>query len=152
VVKAEDALGNVANYNGPVTLVLGGNTTGAALGGTTVLNAVNGVATFADLTLVTAGTYVLQAASVLGTTTNSLLTTQTNPITVTPAAATQFVFTTQPPASVVTNTPIGGTTGVIVAAEDNFGNIVTNFAGTVALALASNPNGATLTPATGTSV
>jgi hypothetical protein len=146
VVKAEDALGNVASYNGPVTLTLGGNTTGAALGGTTAVtvNAVNGVATFADLTLLKAGVYFLQASSVLGSVSSALSSAQSSSFTVTPAAATQFVFTTQPPASVVTGTSIGGGGGVVVAAEDNFGNVVTSFTGPVTIALGDNPNGATL--------
>ena len=56
-VTAEDGSGNTATtYTGPVTLALSGGTSGAVLGGTLTGNAVNGVATFTDLTINTAGT------------------------------------------------------------------------------------------------
>src|SRR5262249_34231254 len=62
------------------------------------------------------------------------------PETVTAAAATQLVVTTQPPASVTA----GSDFGLAAAAEDAQGNVVTTFAGSVTLALASNPGGSTL--------
>lgn len=49
-------------YNGPVTLSLGSGPPGGTLGGTLTVNAVNGVATFTNLTVSAAGTgYTLQA-------------------------------------------------------------------------------------------
>ena len=64
-VTAEDGSGNIATtYTGPVTLVLSGGTSGAKLGGTVTINAVNGVAAFTGLTIDTAGTgYTLTASS-----------------------------------------------------------------------------------------
>ena len=45
-VNAEDGSGNTdSTYIGPVTLALSGGTSGAVLGGTVTVNAVNGVAT-----------------------------------------------------------------------------------------------------------
>ena len=70
-VTAEDGSGNVdTTYNGPVMLILnvptGGNAT-ATLGGTLVgdagniVDAINGVATFSNLTINKAGTYTINA-------------------------------------------------------------------------------------------
>ena len=51
-VDAPDSYGNVApTFNGDVTLALANNPSGATLGGTLTVAAVNGVATFSDLTL-----------------------------------------------------------------------------------------------------
>ena len=65
VVTADDASGNpLTSFNGPVTVTLTNNTTGATLGGTTTVNAVNGVATFSDLTINLAATgYTLTASA-----------------------------------------------------------------------------------------
>ena len=54
--------------------------------------------------------------------------------------ATAFVVTTQPPASVTA----GSDFGLTVTAEDSSGNVDTSFNGTVTVALANNPGGATL--------
>ena len=58
----------------------------------------------------------------------------------TAATATQLVVTTQPPASVTA----GSGFGLVVTAEDAFGNVDPTFTGSVTLALANNPGGATL--------
>jgi len=55
-------------------------------------------------------------------------------------ASTHFVLTQQPPASVTAGTPVGLT----VQADDSSGNLDSSFNGTVAVALANNPGGATL--------
>ena len=52
----------------------------------------------------------------------------------------QLVVTQQPPASLTAGTPFGLT----VEAEDSSGNLESSFNGTVTVALASNPGGATL--------
>src|SRR5262249_7447025 len=54
--------------------------------------------------------------------------------------ATQLVITAQPPGTVT----LGAAFGLTVTAEDASGNVDTTFTGSVALALASNPGGATL--------
>jgi len=64
----------------------------------------------------------------------------TNAIGVATLTTSQLVVTTQPPASVTAGTPFGLT----VEAEDNSGNLLSSFNGTVTVALASNPGGATL--------
>jgi hypothetical protein len=72
----------VTDSSAPVTLSIAVGPAGAVLGGTTTVNAVNGVATFSDLTLNEPGTYTL-------TSTGGTLTPDTsNPFTVTPAAVT----------------------------------------------------------------
>ena len=65
LVLVEDAAGNrMPTASTPITLVLGANPGGANLGGTLTVNAVNGVATFSDLTLNQVGTgYTLMATA-----------------------------------------------------------------------------------------
>jgi hypothetical protein len=61
-VAVVDANGNtVPDSTAPVTLSIKSGPHGARLGGHTTVRAVNGVATFADLTLNVAGTYTLKA-------------------------------------------------------------------------------------------
>jgi hypothetical protein len=56
VVAVRDVFGNiVAGYNNPVTLSIGTNPSGGTLSGTTTRNAVNGIATFAGLSINNAG-------------------------------------------------------------------------------------------------
>jgi hypothetical protein len=64
-VRAEDGAGTlVSGFSGPISVTLGANPGGAALGGTTTVNAVNGVATFGTLTVSAAGAgYRLVASS-----------------------------------------------------------------------------------------
>ena len=61
-------------------------------------------------------------------------------IDVTPAPATHLVVTVQPPATV----GVGSTFGLVVSAENGLNQVDPNFSGTVALALASGPQGAQL--------
>ncbi len=65
VIQARDAQANlVTGFNGPVTVVLSNGPGGATLGGTTTVNAVGGIATFANLTVDRiASSWVLVASS-----------------------------------------------------------------------------------------
>jgi dUTPase len=235
-VDAEDSSGKLlSSYNGPVTLALGYNPTGATLGGTLTVNAASGVATFNNLTvdklgsaffLTTTGTAALPGASntfnvddylalvtpaptpvVAGTPFNlvvevrngsrkldtsyngnvtvtesnysggptnlvqgattvqavggvatfnglsldqagnySLLINGDNLVftlqlyRVTPGKATQLVVTSEPLPALTLGSPLGLT----VTAEDAFGNMDPTASGSVALAPASGPSGATL--------
>ena len=136
VVMAEDGLGNVdPTFTGSVTLALASNPNGATLGGTLTANASAGVATFSGLTLdeFGAGATIRASAAILSPAT-------TDVIAVTAATATQLVVTTPPPGSVTAGLGFG----LVVKAEDRLGNIDPTFTGSVTLALANNPNGATL--------
>ena len=64
----------------------------------------------------------------------------TNAIGVATLATSQLVVTQQPPASVTA----GSAFGLTVDAENSSGNLLSSFDGTVTVALASNPGGATL--------
>ena len=135
-VTAEDNSGNVvSSFNGTVTVALANNPGGATLGGTLTVTAQSGVATFSGLTLDKAGTGYTLLVSASG-----LASATTSAFDVTPAAATQLVVTTQPPAA---SWP-GSGFGLIVSAEDPFGNVDPSFGGSVTVALANNPGGATL--------
>jgi hypothetical protein len=129
-------LGNVnTTYYGSVRLALGANPGGATLGGTVTVNASAGVATFTGLNLTRAASgYTLVASG------GSLSPATTSAIQVVAATATQWVVTTEPPASVTA----GSGFGLTVTAEDRYGNVATSFNNSVALAIASNPGGATL--------
>ena len=65
LVEAQTALGNVdTSYNAVVTLALSSNPDSATLGGNFSVSAINGVATFSNLTVDKADTgYVLSATS-----------------------------------------------------------------------------------------
>jgi uncharacterized delta-60 repeat protein len=62
-VDVEDSTGTlVTTDDSNVTLAIASGTAGATLGGTTTVAAVNGIATFSDLTITTAGSYTLTAS------------------------------------------------------------------------------------------
>ena len=120
---AVDPFGNVdSTFNGSVTLSLSMNP-GGSLGGTLTATAVDGVATFSNLTINDPGSgYVIQAAS------SGLTAGTTLSIDVT---IDELVVTTQPPSQVIA----GGGFGLIVAAENGSGSVDTSFDGTVTLTL-----------------
>src|SRR5881396_4078412 len=135
-VAVQDALGNtVTSFSGTITVTLAANPGGGTLAGHPTVTAVNGVATFADLSIDRVSTgYMLQA-------TGAGLTTASVPFDVTPGAATQLAFTVQP-----TNTAAGApiTPAVQVTARDASGNTATQFTGNITVALGANQGGATL--------
>ncbi len=135
-VDAENSSGNlITSFNGTVTVALASNPGGATLGGTFSVTASGGVATFSGLTLnkAASGYTLLVSSSGLGEGVSSA-------ITVTPAAATQLVITTQPPATVKLNNSFG----LQASIEDQYGNVVTTDTNAVTVAFANNPTGATL--------
>src|SRR5437867_3830335 len=136
-VAARDALGNlVTAFTGSVTVALGTNPTGATLAGTTTVTAAGGVATFGTLSVDKVGTGYTLAATAPG-----LSGATSSAFTVTVGAATQFVFSVQPSA---TAAGAAITPAVQVTALDAGGNVATGFAGSVAVALGTNPSGGTL--------
>src|SRR5207249_4748105 len=138
-VTAQDALGNTASgFTGTVTVALGANPVGGTLSGHTTVAASAGVATLADLSLDRAGTgYTLTATAAGG----GLSGATSAAFNITVGAATQLVFTVQPSTAVAARTI---SPAVQVAARRAEGNVATGFAGSVAVALGTNPSGGTL--------
>jgi hypothetical protein len=141
-ITARDSLGNTATgFGGNVTFAITGGTgkAGAALRGTTTVAAAAGVATFSGLSVDSVGTGYTLTASAAGPA--SATTTSFN---ITPAPASQLVFTTQPP-----NTTAGAGFGTVVTARDSLGNTATAFTSTVTVAIGTNAGGGTLSGTNG---
>src|SRR5213079_3172237 len=142
-VTALDPAGNpVPSFTGSVTVALGTNPGGSTLSGTTTVAAVNGVASFGDLSANKTGTSYALSATATATGLNPATSSGFN---ITPGAAIQLVFGTQP-STTVANHQISP--AVKVRALDAFGNVATGFTGAVAIALGSNPGGSTLSGTT----
>ena len=135
-VAVEDQYGNVVTgYSGNLAVAPTNSMVEGSLGGTLTVPVINGVATFAGLSLVDAGTpFTLQVS------TTGLPSATTSPFTVTAATAAQLVVTSPPP----TNVSAGVGFGLVVAAEDQYGNVVSDFSGSVTLALTTDPSNDTL--------
>jgi hypothetical protein len=134
-VRIEDESGNLVASTATVTLSLGTNPSGAQLGGTVSRAAVNGVATFDDLSLDQVGSgYTLVATS------GTLAGATSNAFDITVGAAARLTFGQQP-----TTTTVGSVIDppVTVRIEDESGNLVASTA-TVTLSLGTNPSGAQL--------
>jgi len=134
-VSVEDAFNHVVpSFNGNVTIALASDPGGGNLGGTLTVTAVNGVATFVGLTINTVGTgYTLQATSSgLTDATTAVVTVILGPV---PHLA---IFDDPGPV------PVGSYFLVTVDVENSQGVTETSFTGSVTLALAGNPTGATL--------
>ena len=123
---AEDAFGNLApTFTGTVSISLANNLKPATLNGPLVVHAVGGVANTHDFyTLDTAQSYNIAAS------TPGLPTVISGKVNVTPQAATHLAVVTQPPSSV----PKGAGFNLVVAAEDQFGNVDPTFSGSVSVA------------------
>jgi uncharacterized repeat protein (TIGR03803 family) len=128
-VNVEDQFGNIVTGNtSNVTLSVASGP--GALGGTDTASAVNGVATFSNLSLDTAGSYTLQAAD------GSLTIATSSAFNISPAAASQLVFVQQPPSATAGNSIAPA---VAINIEDAFGNIVTSDSSNVTISVASGP-------------
>jgi hypothetical protein len=96
-----DQGGAVSEGNMPVTIALGGNPTGAVLGGTRTVNTVNGVAIFNDLTVNHVGIgYTLVATS------GTLAPAESAPFAIVAGAAAALTITTQPSATATSGAPL----------------------------------------------
>ena len=136
VVMAEDSFGNTdPSFTRTVTLALASGPTGATLGGTLNLVADAGVAAFSGLILNKVG-----ADNTLQATSSGVAAATTNPITVSAASVAQLTLINLPPVDVTAGT----TFGLMIAAEDRFGNVNPSFAGAVTLSLPDNLAGDTL--------
>lgn len=132
-VRILDAAGvpvTSAGTTNPVTLSLASNPQGAILSGTLTQNAVNGVASFADLRVDKAGTYTLLASS------PGLQGNVSAGFTITAVSPARIAFVVQP-----SNVAAGATmTAPTVQLQDAFGNNLATPTGLpVTLSLAQNP-------------
>jgi hypothetical protein len=129
-VVVQDAQGNtVPGSTASVTVALT-TPNGAALGGTTTVSAVSGVASFGSLTVDLTGSYTLTATS------GSLTAATSGSFNITPAAASQLVFTGQPTDAVASTTI---QPPVQVTVKDAFGNTVTSATTSITVAIATPP-------------
>jgi hypothetical protein len=135
MVAVEDQNGNtVGTDDSYVTLQLISDDHGhPRLHGTLTVQAVDGIATFGDLSLTKAGTYMLEATD------GSLSSATSSSFQITPAAATRMVFIETP-----SSTRRGKDFDVEVELLDQYGNVATNDTSTVTLSLGGDCDGAVL--------
>jgi phosphodiesterase/alkaline phosphatase D-like protein len=138
-VAVQDAFGNtVTTDTRNITLTIGVNPGGGAIGGTTTVPSASGVSTFSTITINKSGTgYKLAASSSPALTSDTSAT-----FNITASAATKLAFGQQP-----TNGPAGSplSPAVTVLIEDNSGNVVTTDTRQVTIAIGTNPSGGVLT-------
>ncbi len=142
VVTAKDAAGNVdTSYSGNITLAIksGTGTAGAALNGTVTLAAVNGVVTFSGLSIdlinPIGSPYQLTASD------GTLPIIESAAFNIKAGTADHLDFSLQPPATSNAGAPF--TVKVKVVDDANY--IVTDYVGSVQLALTGGTVGSTLT-------
>ncbi|MGH7586149.1 MAG: Ig-like domain-containing protein [Gemmatimonadales bacterium] len=134
-VRVTDAAGNrVEAATTAITLSLAANPQAATLGGTTTRNAVDGIATFDDLTVNKLGIYALRATA------SGLEEDQSNPFGITGGLATRLGFRTQPPNGTA-GAPLSPAVEVVIL--DALGNVV-DADRTISVELAAGPGGAVL--------
>src|SRR3989442_1565418 len=136
-VEIRDAIGyRLPGAEPAVTVSLGANPGGAVLAGTTTRSAVSGVATFSDVRLAKAA-----AGYTLLATATSLAPATSVPFAVSPGAAAQLGFVAQPDTA---EGQVPFSRAVQVPIEHAYGNVVTDAAADVTVALFANPSGAAL--------
>jgi alpha-tubulin suppressor-like RCC1 family protein len=138
VVAVQDADGNtVATATNDVTLAIGTNPPNG-LAGTATVAAVNGVATFSNLSIKDPGTaYTLSAAS------PSLTSATSTPFNVVTGPPAQLTFTVQPVTTIARTTM----PALAVAVQDAAGNTV-NAGNSITLTIGTNPGNGGLSGAT----
>src|SRR5204863_250309 len=140
-VAVQDAQGNtVTTATTSISLAIGSNPASGTLAGTTTVAAVNGVASFANLSINNPGTGYTLIASATG-----LPTATSTAFSINAGAAAKLVFAVQP-----SNTAAGAaiTPAVQVAVQDAQGNAVTTATTSITVAIATNPAGGALTGTT----
>jgi autotransporter-associated beta strand protein len=120
-VQVADAFGNlILSDSSQVSLALGTNPGGSTLSGTTQISAVNGIATFNNLSLNKSGTgYTLNASD------GSLLDATSGSFNIGPAAPASLALTA--PSSI----PVGQAFSITVTVLDAFANVATGYQGIV---------------------
>jgi Big-like domain-containing protein len=130
-VRVVDGFGNtVTGATTSITVALVANPGPATLSGVTTQNAVSGVATFSGLSL-----DVAASGYTLGATGGGLAAATSSSFTISPAAASQLVITTQPSGSATSGSVLSQQP--VVRLEDPFGNPVSQASVTITAALAS---------------
>ena len=131
-VQILDSLGNPSTSNLSVTLSLQGAPYGTQLFGTTTVKAVNGVATFTDLSVTQAGSGFSLVATSPGLTSGGSAT-----FSISAAEASGLSFQQQP-----TATPTGNdiAPAVTVDVVDQYGNLIINSQAAVTLTLEAGTN------------
>ncbi len=125
-VEIDDANGNLFSSDAAVTL-----TSDASVDGTLTVNAVDGIATFDDISITEAGDYSLTFTA------DDLTSATSDDFSITPGAPTTLVISQPPTDSARTGEAIGD---VEVDVEDAFGNIVTDDASDVTISAESDGN------------
>jgi hypothetical protein len=127
------------SFNGLVTLTLGGSVSGATLNGTLTVVAVNGVATFSNLSIQQAGLYQLSATA------PGVIPAESTSFTIGSAAEDSLTFVQEP-------TPAWQfgkiEPGIALAINDVFGNVDFSANSDVSVTILSGPTGAVLSGAT----
>ncbi len=144
-IAAEDSTGAVVpTYTGAITVAIGTNPSAGTLSGTRVVAAARGIAGFSSLSIDKAGTGYTLTASASGLTGATSTAFDITALPPPQPMATSLQFTTQPQSA-----QTGGSLGTFtVAAVDSAGTVVTDFNGTVTLAIGTNPGGGTLSGTT----
>jgi PKD repeat protein len=140
-VSVQDAAGNViTTATDTITLAIGANPGTGTLAGTTSLAAVQGVASFSDVRINTAGTGYTLIASATG-----LPQASSTTFNITVGSPARVVFTVQPGTSEA-GAAIAPAPRVTVV--DAGGNVVTTATDSINLAIGNNPGGGTLSGTT----
>src|SRR5262249_19287032 len=141
-IKILDQFGNVVTTDtSHVILALGNNPSGATLGGATDVAAVNGVATFSDLTIDNVGqgyTLVASDGALIGATSNGF--------NISPATALFHLAFSQQPTNTVAGVAISP--ALTVQVLDQFGNLITSDNTSVSIVISTNPGGGVLSGTT----
>ncbi|MBL4848653.1 MAG: hypothetical protein JKY65_24285, partial [Planctomycetes bacterium] len=133
-VAIRDSAGVIVNTTNPITLQMGNNPGGGVLSGQLTVNAVAGLATFANVSISQAG-----VGHTLTATSSGLTQTTSAAFDIAASTATQLAVTTQPPASVAENAGFS----VSIQVRDSGGAPVLATI-PVTISLASNPGSGTL--------
>lgn len=130
-VDVESGNGSIITTdNSNVTLSIYSGPSGGTLQGNVTMAAVNGLATFNNLSLTTTGSYVLDASD------GSYAAASSSAFSVTAAAAAKLAFVQQPSNGTVARAI---SPAVTVQVQDRFGNAETGDASTVTMAMATAP-------------
>jgi uncharacterized MnhB-related membrane protein len=139
-VRVQDPLSNpVTTATDSVTIEIETNPAGGTLSGTLTVAAVNGVATFANLSIDKPGVgYILNARAL------ALFGANSSAFNVTPGPPAKLAFTGQPSNTLANSSGATISPPVQVEVQDVSGQLVTTASNSVTIAIGTNPAGGTL--------